>query len=51
MYCKYCGRQINNNVQFCPYCGKQLVASAELKNKSKWLVGEKTIIGFAGYCY
>lgn len=24
MYCKYCGKQIDDNAQFCPYCGKQL---------------------------
>ena len=24
MFCKYCGRQIDDDAQFCPYCGKQL---------------------------
>ena len=27
MYCKYCGRQIDDDAQFCPYCGKQLGAA------------------------
>ncbi len=24
MYCKYCGKNIQNNIKFCKYCGKQL---------------------------
>ena len=25
MYCKHCGREIDDNSEFCKYCGKQLV--------------------------
>ena len=25
MYCKHCGREIDDNSSFCKYCGKQLV--------------------------
>jgi uncharacterized membrane protein YvbJ len=25
MYCKHCGKRIDNNSIFCKYCGKQLV--------------------------
>lgn len=25
MYCKHCGKQIDDNSQFCKYCGKKLV--------------------------
>ena len=28
MYCKYCGKQINDTSNFCVYCGKNLRASA-----------------------
>lgn len=24
MYCKYCGKLIENNSKFCKYCGKKL---------------------------
>lgn len=25
MYCKHCGKQIDDNSTFCNHCGKQLV--------------------------
>ena len=25
MYCKFCGKEIDDNSKFCKYCGKQLV--------------------------
>ena len=25
MYCKYCGKQIDDNSQYCKFCGKKLV--------------------------
>ena len=25
MYCKYCGREIEDQDQFCPYCGKEQI--------------------------
>ena len=25
MYCKYCGKEIDDNSSYCKYCGKQLV--------------------------
>ena len=24
MYCKYCGKEIEEDIKFCPYCGKNL---------------------------
>ena len=26
MFCKYCGKQIDDNLSFCPYCGKNVKA-------------------------
>lgn len=28
MYCKYCGKEIEEDVKFCPYCGKNLLEKA-----------------------
>lgn len=30
MYCKYCGKQIDDNSKFCKYCGKQLAESQRI---------------------
>ena len=37
-FCKYCGEQISNDVDYCPYCGKALRSeqhSTPLKNPSQ----------------
>ena len=28
MYCKYCGKEIEEDIKFCPYCGKNLQEKA-----------------------
>ena len=38
MYCKHCGREIDDNSEFCKYCGKQLV------DKKKIIVEFKNIL-------
>ena len=30
MYCKYCGKQIDDNSTFCNHCGKQLVEKQKI---------------------
>ena len=30
MYCKYCGKQIDDNSQFCKFCGKKLVETKKV---------------------
>ena len=30
MYCKHCGKQIDDNSSFCKYCGKQLKESKKI---------------------
>ena len=29
MFCKYCGKQIPDNVKFCVYCGREMDVSSE----------------------
>ena len=31
MYCKHCGKQIDDNSKFCKFCGKQLVESQNIE--------------------
>lgn len=33
MFCKYCGKEINNDSVFCRYCGKQVNESIKLSKK------------------
>lgn len=44
MYCKNCGREINDNAVVCPHCGVQVKAMSSSESKS----GENTIaiVGF-----
>lgn len=30
MYCKYCGKQIDENSQYCKFCGKKLVETQKV---------------------
>lgn len=39
MFCKFCGRNINEKDKFCPYCGGQLIfddLKEEVKNKDAY---------------
>lgn len=36
MFCKYCGKEIDNISKYCPYCGKELVGTS-LKWNAKWI--------------
>ena len=39
MYCKHCGKQIDENSEFCKHCGKsQNNSNKEFKNKSIWII-------------
>ena len=29
MYCKFCGKELEENSKFCNYCGKQLESKAD----------------------
>lgn len=33
MYCKYCGKQIQEDSVFCPHCGKRIDGEREFANK------------------
>ena len=32
MYCKNCGKEINNDAEFCPYCGSSTNANNNIPN-------------------
>ena len=34
MYCKNCGKEINNDVEFCPYCGTSTNEKTTLTNQN-----------------
>ncbi len=34
MFCRYCGREIDDNASFCPYCGKDQKGSSENESRS-----------------
>ena len=39
MYCKHCGREIDDNSSFCKYCGKpQDNSNKSLINKPVWII-------------
>ena len=39
MYCKHCGREIDDNSSFCKYCGKpQDNPNNSLTNKPLWII-------------
>ena len=39
MYCKHCGREIDDNSSFCKYCGKpQDNTNNSLTNKPLWII-------------
>ena len=35
MYCKFCGREIEENLRFCPYCGKKLIEDDNVFEEKK----------------
>ena len=35
MYCKFCGREIEENLRFCPYCGKKLIEDDNVLKEEK----------------
>ena len=35
MCCKFCGREINENLKFCPYCGNQLQDNNKVIEENK----------------
>lgn len=41
MYCKYCGREIEDNATFCPYCGKSLSNESNMSSDLKNIVYPK----------
>ena len=45
MYCRYCGKEINDDAVFCQYCGKRLVGNDEeiKEEKKKEKVDEKFV--------
>ena len=50
MFCKYCGKQINDKSDFCPYCGKKLNNHKQLfpkqdepKAKAHFVINSETV--------
>lgn len=43
MYCKYCGKEVDENAVVCPYCGVQI---GELNKSSKSEYSVLAIVGF-----
>ena len=35
MYCKNCGKEINNDAEFCPYCGDSTNENNNIPNMTK----------------
>ena len=44
MYCKSCGKLIDDNSKFCRYCGAKQEIIVEQKNQNSQILNEKTII-------
>ena len=47
MFCKHCGKEIDDNSEFCKYCGKQLVDKQKIVvefNKPKAIDDAKTYL-------